>query len=400
MGVPLIRMTTVKPTIDALRQRALAEVAHQADRLKAIAVELHANPETGLNEHRASALLAGTLELQGFTVQRGIAGMATAFRAVHGHAGPGIALLAEMDALPELGHACGHNIIGAAAVGAALALRHTLPPDAARIVVFGTPAEEQGIGKVDLIEQGCFADVDFAMMIHPSSRRKVIKLYLGLVKVRFFFTGRSAHAAAYPEEGINALDGVIQTFNAVNALRQQFRQDIRVHGIITDGGVAPNIIPARAACFFYIRAEDLTMLHEVKERIIACAEGAARATGCTLAVEEDRRVLAPFRVNRTFSDLYAAQLGYLGLAESDSPSDRNRGSSDIGNVSQVVPTIHPHVPIGDGIHIHTPGFAAAAGSERGGEAVLEGARAMALTALELALSPEVRNGITNDKYGY
>ena len=365
----------------------------QADLLRGIARQLHADPESGLCEYRSSALLSAVLEEQGFAVQRGIAGMVTAFRAVRGDEGPAIALLAEMDALPELGHACGHNIIGAASVGAALALRHTLPSGAARIVVMGTPAEELGIGKVDLIEQGWFNDIDFAMMVHPSARRKITKYYLGLAKVRFTFSGKSAHAAAYPEEGVNALDGVIQTFNAINALRQQLRQDVRVHGIITDGGVAPNIIPARASCHFYVRAEDLSMLYEVKRRVIACAEGAALATGCSLTVEREKRVMAPFRVNAAFAGLYAAQLGYLGLAESDSPSDRNRGSSDIGNVSQVVPTIHPHVPIGSGIHIHTPEFAAAAGSERGGEAVLEGARALALTAIDLCFLPGLRDEI-------
>ena len=193
------------------------------------------------------------------------------------------------------------------------------------------------------------------------------------------------------------MDGVIQTFNGVSALRQQLRQDVRVHGIVTDGGIAPNIIPARAACYFYVRAEDLPMLHEVKRRIIACAEGAALATGCTLVTEEERRVMAPFNVNEPFADLYRTQLHLLGLTEADSPSDRGRGSSDIGNVSQIVPTIHPHVPIGDGIHIHTPGFAAAAGSQRGGEAVLEGARAMALAAIDLALSPELRETIKKCK---
>lgn len=376
-----------------MKQRALSEVARQTDLLTAICRELHANPETGLNEHKSSALLANTLEQQGFTVARGIAGMATAFRAEYGTTGPVIALLAEMDALPELGHACGHNIIAAAAIGAALALRWTLPPDAARIVVLGTPAEELGIGKVDLIRHGYFRDIDFAMMVHPSARRKVTKLYLGLAKVRFTFFGKAAHAAAYPEEGINALDGVIQTFNGVNSLRQQLRQDVRVHGIVTDGGIAPNIIPARAACHFYVRAEDLAMLHEVKRRVIACAQGAALGTGCTLTTEEEPRVMAPFMVNELFADLYSDQLHLLGLKEADSPSDRGRGSSDIGNVSQIVPTIHPHVPIGDGIHIHTPGFAFAAGSKQGEEAVLEGARAMALTAIDLALSPELRERI-------
>lgn len=379
-----------------LKKQVLAEVARRSDEIRSLASELFGYAETGLNEHRSSALLADLLEEDGFCVERGIAGLPTAFRASYGTDGPAIALLAEMDALPELGHACGHNIIGAAAVGAALALRHTLPPAAARIIVFGTPAEELGIGKVELVEQGWFDRIDFAMMVHASSRRKVTKYYLGLAKVRFAFTGKSAHAAAYPEEGINALDAVIQTFNAVNALRQHLRQEVRVHGIITDGGVAPNIIPAHAACYFYVRAEDLEMLHQVKHQVIACAEGAALATGCTLTTEEDRRIMAPFRVNSAFADLYKTQLDYLGLAESDSPSDRNRGSSDIGNVSQVVPTIHPHVPIGDGIHIHTPGFAAAAGSERGGEASLEGARAMALVAIDLATLPEIRQEIKTD----
>lgn len=381
--------------VEILKEQALTEVAGLAQLLKEIALELHANPETGLNEHHSASLLTDTLERHGFTVSRGIAGMATAFRAGYGVAGPVIGILAEMDALPELGHACGHNIIAAAAVGAALALRRTLPSDAARIVVLGTPAEERGIGKVELIEHGYFRDIEFAMMVHPSARRTVTKLYLGLAKIQFTFNGKAAHAAAYPEEGINALDGVIQTFNGVNALRQQFRQDIRVHGIITDGGIAPNIIPARAACSFYVRAEDLTMLDEVKRRVIACAQGAALATGCMLEVAEEPRIIAPFLVNNPFAQLYSAQLRLLGLPEADNSASRGRGSSDIGNVSQIVPTIHPHVPIGDTIHIHTPDFATAAGSEQGGEAVLEGARAMALTAIELAFFPELRKMIKN-----
>ena len=384
------------PDKDTVKQQALAELERQAELVAGIAAELHAHPETGLTEHRSSLLMADTLERGGFAVRRGIAGMATAFRADSGTGGPVIALLAEMDALPELGHACGHNIIAAAAVGAALALRQVLPPGAARIAVMGTPAEELGIGKVELIAAGEFADIEFAMMVHPSSRRSVTKQFLGLAKLRFTFTGKAAHAGAYPDEGINALDGVIQTFNAINALRQQLRPDVRVHGIITDGGVAPNIIPERAACFFYVRAADLPMLHEVKRRVVACAEGAATATGCTLTVDEEKRVVAPFLVNRAFARLYAAQLLLLGLPEVESPADRGVGSSDIGNVSQVVPAIHPHVPIGDGLTIHTAGFAAAAGSARGGAAALEGARAMALTAIELALSPELREAIKNE----
>ncbi|WP_298270627.1 M20 family metallopeptidase [Geobacter sp.] len=376
-----------------MKREIVAFVERRKDDFCAIADELFRHPETGLDEVRSSALLAGFLVREGFRVTRGEAGLPTAFRAEYGEGEPAIVLIAEMDALPVMGHACGHNVIAAAAIGAAAALRSFLPADAARIVVLGTPAEEIGIGKVEMIRHGLFDDISFALMVHPSSRRYVIKEYLGLAKVRFTFFGKPAHAAAYPEEGINALDAVLQTFNAINALRQQLRQDVRVHGIVTEGGIAPNIIPERAAAYFYVRADDLAELERVKGRVVACAEGAATATGCRLQVEDDPRVLAPLKVNRTFSALYSAQLAYLGLQESDAPADKNRGSSDIGNVSQIVPTIHPHVPIGDGIQIHSEEFARATVSERGRAAVAEGAAALALTAVELVLRPEIREKI-------
>jgi metal-dependent amidase/aminoacylase/carboxypeptidase family protein len=230
-------------------------------------------------------------------------------------------------------------------------------------------------------------------MVHPSSKRQVLKMYLGLARLRFTFHGKAAHAAAYPEDGINALDGVIQTFNGVNALRQQLRQDVRVHGIITDGGVAPNIIPEKAACAFYIRADDLSEVERIRARVIACAEGAAIASGCRLEVEADERILAPLKINYAFSDLYSAQLAYLGLQEATASPDKNKGSSDIGNVSQIVPTIHPHVPIGDGVHIHSEEFARATISAAGKAAVVEGATALALTAAEIVLTPAMQKNI-------
>jgi amidohydrolase len=383
----------------AVKERIKDLVELRKGEITAIAEELYRSPETGLREFQSSALLSGILEREGFHLERGLAGMETAFRASWGGQGPTIAILAEMDALPEKGHACGHNIIAAAATGAAMALRYALPGEAARIVVLGTPAEEMGIGKCELIKAGFFRDVDFAMMVHPSSKRQVLKLYLGLAKVHFTFFGKAAHAAAYPEEGVNALDGVIQTFNGINALRQQVRQDVRIHGIITHGGIAPNIIPEKAACSFYVRADDLDEVARVKERVIACAQGAALSTGCRLQVDEDQRVLAPLKVNRTFYALYSQQLAYLGLPESAAPPDKNKGSSDIGNVSQVVPTIHPHVPIGEGIHIHSDAFARATISAEGKAAVLEGATALALTAAELAASPELRDAVRREFAG-
>lgn len=379
-----------------LKEAVRSLIEKRSKDLISISHYLYENPETGLKEEKAAELISSLLRSEGFRLEHHIAGMDTAFCAHYGDTGPCIALLAEMDALPELGHACGHNIIAAASVGAAIAVKSILPEGVARIKVIGTPAEELGIGKIELIKAGYFDDVDFAMMVHPSSRRYVIKAYLGLARIRFIFHGRPAHAAAYPEEGINALDGVIQTFNAINALRQQLRQDVKVHGIITEGGVAPNIIPARASCSFYVRAEELEQVVNVKERIIACASGAATATGCQLEIDADPRILAPFKINHPFAELYADQLKLLGLNEDEVAVNRNNGSSDIGNVSQIVPTIHPHVPIGAGINIHSSEFAEATVSPNGDSAVLEGAMALAMTAVDLAISRETREKITGE----
>lgn len=377
-------------------ERVVAAAKEISPEIIRIVHTLYENPETSLREVESASLLCKILESEGFAVTTPIAGMDSAFIARYGSGELKIAIIAEMDALPELGHACGHNIIAAAAIGAALTLRRVLPADAARILVYGTPAEELGIGKIEMIKAGCFDGVDFAMMVHPSSRRQVIKHFLGLAKIRFTFHGRPAHAAAYPEEGINALDAVIQTFNSVNALRQQTRQDVRIHGIITDGGVAPNIIPAKAACYFYVRADDLGELERVKGRVIACAEGAATACGCRLETESDPRVIAPMKILPSYYSIYSRQLALLGLEESNSPSDRNKGSSDIGNLSQVIPTIHPHVPIGEGINIHTTGFADATVTTRGELAAIEGATALALTAIEIISSPLWREKIINE----
>jgi len=361
-----------------------------APELLRIVHALYKEPELSLQEKNSSALLTGILRNNGFGIKQGVAGMETAFIGTIGSGTPSIALIAEMDGLPGLGHACGHNIIAAASTGAALILGKLLPAGSATIRIFGTPAEELGIGKIEMIKAGCFEGTDFAMMVHPSSRRQVIKHFLGLAKVRFTFHGRAAHAAAYPEDGVNALDAVILTFNSVNAMRQQTRQDVRIHGIITDGGVAPNIIPAKGSCYFYVRADDLKELERSKERLISCAKAAALATGCTLEIEDDPRVIAPMKILPSFYRTYSEQLALLGLEESAAPQDKNKGSSDIGNLSQVVPTIHPHVPIGEGINIHTEGFAAATVTKKGELAAEEGAVALALTAIELIFSPELR----------
>jgi len=377
-------------------EQVVAAAKFLSPELLRIVRELYDAPELPLMEKNAAALLTGILRNNGFEIKQGVAGMETAFIGTSGSGSPSIALIAEMDSLPGLGHACGHNIIAAASTGAALILNKLLPAGSATIRIFGTPAEELGIGKIEMIKAGCFEGTDFAMMVHPSSKRQVIKHFLGLAKVRFTFHGRAAHAAAYPEDGVNALDAVIQTFNSVNAMRQQTRQDVRIHGIITDGGVAPNIIPARGSCYFYVRADDLKELERAKERLISCAKAAAVATGCTIEIDEDPRVIAPMKILPAFYSIYSEQLALLGLEESGAPQDKNKGSSDIGNLSQTVPTIHPHVPIGEGINIHTERFAAATVSKRGELAAEEGAIALALTAIELIFSPARRADISKE----
>ena len=349
--------------------------------------------ELGLKEFRTSRTLAGFLEERGFRVERGIAGMETAFRAeyVFGKGKPAVAFLCEMDALPGLGHACGHNVVGVSSACAAAALA-AFGADrfrSGRIVTLGTPAEEMGYGKARMAEQGVFRGIDAAMMVHPSSRRHVAKGYLALHKIRFTYLGKASHAAAYPEHGINALDGVLLLFQGTAALRQHLPETVRVHGIVTEGGRAPNIIPERAQAYFYVRGENDAELAEAVRRVKECARGAAKATGCRLRMEEGPYTLSEMKVNPVLADGYRRAIALLGLPESGAPADKNRGSSDIGNVSQVVPTIQPNVPIsgGEKAEIHTRSFEEASRSPSGVEGMMEGIRALALTGYELFSDP-------------
>lgn len=379
--------------MDRLRRNLLSE----ADALRPVAVrmlrEITGYAELSLREARTAGLLASFLEERGFRVRRGIAGMETAFRAdfALGRGKPAVAFLCEMDALPGLGHACGHNIAGVASACAAAALASfgagRLP--SGRIIALGTPAEEAGYGKARMIEEGIFRGIDAAMMVHPSSRRHVDKGYLALHKVRFTFFGKASHAAAYPEHGINALDGVLLLFQGVAALRQQLPDTVKVHGIVTEGGKAPNIIPERAQAYFYIRGATDGELADAVRRVRACARGAARATGCRLRMEDGPYTLSAMRINPVLAASYRRALALLGLRESGAPRDRNRGSSDIGNVSQAVPSLQPNVPISSGerVEIHTRSFAEATTGPAGIEGMMEGIRALSLTAYDLFADP-------------
>ncbi|MGE5246797.1 MAG: M20 family metallopeptidase [Verrucomicrobiota bacterium] len=381
--------------MDPERKKLLAVAQRLRPAASRMLHDITAFAELSLQEDRTSETLAAFLERKGFRVRRGVAGMKTAFRAEYpfGRGRPSVAFLCEMDALPSLGHACGHNIVGVASACAAASLAEYGRGvfRSGKVVVLGTPAEEMGYGKARMVEKNVFRGIDAAMMVHPSSRRHVAKGYLALHKLRFTYHGRPAHAAAYPEHGINALDGVLLLFHGVSALRQQLPDTVRVHGIITEGGQAPNIIPERAKAYFYVRGEGEGELRDAVARVKACAAGAATASRCRLSVEEGPYTLSPMKVNPVLADAYRRALRLLDLEESGAPTNRNRGSSDIGNVSQAVPTLQPNVPVASGerVEIHTRAFAEATTKRSGIAGMMEGIQAMALTGYELFSDPSL-----------
>ncbi len=375
-------MSTVKEAISQAVDRL-------GDELEALSHQIHAHPELGYEEVKACAWLADFLDRKGFKVETGVAGVATAFRAtIETGAGPTVAILCEYDALPGIGHACGHNVIATSGAGAGAALaaaKAQLPKG--RILVIGTPAEEGGGGKVKLIQGGVFKDVDCAMMIHGFDRTLLHQDLLGIVRVTFEYTGKAAHASVDPWAGVNALDACIQTFNAISMLRQQVRPECRIHGIITSGGAAANIIPEYAAATFYVRAPRIDTMWELYKRVVACAEGAARAAGAGLKVIQPDTVYEPMNSNKVLLDLFAANMKTAGLAEGEPIPDR-LGSSDVGNVSQVIPTIQPMVAIAPlGTAIHSREFADAAVKPLARAGLLAAAKTMAMTTLDLLAEP-------------
>lgn len=365
----------VLTAVDALRQD-----------LEQLALDVHARPELAWHEHYASERLRTVLDQNGFDVEPNLCDLPTAFRATHAFtaSGPTIGLIAELDALPELGHACGHNLIGAAATGAAISLRQALSGRASgAIQVIGTPAEESGGGKIELLKRGAFEGLDAVMMFHPGARTMVRRGSLAASHLTMTFHGRAAHAATNPQDGINALDACIQTFNAINAMRQHFRDETRIHGIITMGGTAANIVPDLAKAEFTVRHRSALYLEDVKQKVLACARGAAASVGATVDIEEGE-FYAERKNNLPLADRFASHLERLGEAVKPPPELGGVGSSDFNNVSQVLPAIHTYIKIvPEGTSNHTPEFARAAASPEGLRAMLLGAKALALTAADL-----------------
>lgn len=377
-------------TIQQIKDRIAAEAKALHPRLIQMSQEIHANPELLFEERKAAALLTEELEEHGFEVQRGVAGLETAFVATYGSGEPVVGILAEYDALPKLGHACGHNLIAVWGVGAGIALKRALPDIQGTIKVIGTPGEEGGGGKVFMADDGVFNGLSAAMMMHPRDRTYLDRGSLAAARFTVEFFGKSAHASSAPEQGVNALDALLQVFFSISQWRQQLRPGSRIHGVITDGGDAPNIIPEYTAAKILVRANDQAYHDEMRERFREIVNAAALATGTRVEISEGVRYKQ--RVcNTALVETFGANLDALGVAHEVPAATAGVGSSDIGNVSQLVPTMHPYLAICEkGIGAHTPEFASAAASPRADELTATGATALAWTAADVLLRPQVR----------
>lgn len=367
------------------------EVKNLMKDLEGISKYLYENPELGNEEFKASKYLCDFLENHNFQVEKGICHIPTAFKATYDSKKPGakIAFLCEYDALPGIGHGCGHNLIAAMGVGGALGLKAVIDKIGGSIAVYGTPAEETCGGKVIMAEKNAFEGVTCAMIAHPSAATKESGSTLAMHALQFEFFGKTAHASGCPEKGINALDAVISTFNNINTLRQYISRTSRIHGIINEGGKAPNVIPDYASAKFYVRAATKKELEELSLKVISCARSAALSTGAELKVSNFEFSNDDLKTNSILSKAFNSNLKALGeeeIEKADAPS----GSSDMGNVSYKVPSIHPMIGMGDkNLAGHTIEFAACTQSEKGKEALFKGACALALTGYDVITNKEI-----------
>lgn len=375
-----------------------AEIHSKQTFLEQLALTIGEKPELGFEEVEASRLLSGALEEGGFQITRSIAGLETAFRGTCGQGRPNIALLCEYDALPDVGHACGHNLIGTASVGAALGLAPFMEELGGTVTVLGAPAEETGGGKVILVNAGVFQDIDAALMFHPAAQNLLMATTNALDAYEFVFTGKAAHAADSPEEGVNALDGVIALFNGINALREHLPEGVRIHGIISEGGTAPNIVPARAVARFYLRAPKREILDEVAAKVLKVAEGAAVMTGAQVAWEQFELSNDNMTPSQALALAFGANLQRLGITDIQEFAT-SKGSSDMGNVSRVVPAIHPYLSIGHGVVAHTVEFAQASIGPRGVATAVLAAEALAHTVVDLLTNPTLLQAAQDEHRG-
>ncbi len=380
--------------LDDLKNEICRNIDAMRAALVAVSRDIHAHPELAFQEHYAHDLLTASLRDAGLKVTPGAYGLATAFEAEFGaDSGPHVALLAEYDALPGIGHACGHNLIATSALGAALALHGIAAKLPGKVRLLGTPAEEGGGGKELMARQGAFAGVDAAMMIHPAGVNLATMRCIAISMVTVSYHGVSSHASAMPERGVNALDALITAYNAIAMLRQHIRQTERIHGIITKGGDAPNIVPEFASGNFCVRAKNMKDLNALKPRVLACFEAGARATGATLKVEWGDVDYLDLNTNWPIADRFQANAESLGrefLALEKLPASA-AGSTDMGNVSHLAPSIHPMLACAPPhISIHNPEFARYAGSESGDQTAIDGAKTLAMTVLDYLFDGNLR----------
>ena len=375
-----------------------AAVDAESSALSDLALKLHANPELRFEEHRAAAWIGDLVEARGFTVERGIAGMPTSFRARSGKSGgPKVAILAEYDALPEIGHACGHNLIAASAVGAFFAIAKVAEKLGGEAILLGTPAEEGGGGKIKLIDDGAFEGVAAAMMFHPFDRDLLAHPALANAYVSLDFHGTPSHAAAAPHEGKSALTACMDAFRLIDGQRVHFKDGVRVHGYITRGGVAVNIIVEHASAEFSVRARDAAELARVQKIVERCAHAAAMASDVRVDVKS-RAGYRDMKNNMAIAKKFGAHFSELGRKPRDVDARVGAGSTDMGDVSYVVPSIHPYCAVVDegGPLIHTREFAQASKSTRGIETALTVSKAMARTAAEIMSDPQLREQMNDE----
>jgi amidohydrolase len=375
--------------IDKLKDGIAQDIDARIPQLEELSRNIHDNPETSMKERRATAWLTAFLKENGFKVEMGVSQLSTAFRAAYGKGKPVIGFLAEYDALAKVGHACGHNLIATSTVAAAVGAKRAVDELGGSIVVYGTPGEEGDAGKAIMAERGAFRDIDVAMISHPGGGNHVITNALACQTLEVEFIGKAAHAAADPESGINALEALILSYNAIDALRQHIKEKARIHGIITDGGEAPNIVPAHTAATFIVRAEDDAYLDILKERVLNCFAGAAAATGAELKYRWAGVRYAAMRNNLALAELFRQNMQTLGRPIPLGDANKFSGSTDVGNVSTLVPTIQPFVGIApDSVLIHGPEFREVAGTWEALNVLLDAAKAMAMTAADLLADPK------------
>lgn len=360
--------------------------------LQKLSRDIHANPELRFEEHKAAGWIAELLRARGFDVEQGIAGMPTALRARRGgEKGGRVAILGEYDALPEIGHACGHNLIATGAVGAFLAAAAVVEKAGGEVVFLGTPAEEGGGGKIKMIDAGVFEGIEAAMMFHPWDRDVLAHPALASVWIAMTFKGAPSHAAASPHEGKSALQACMDTFRLIDGQRVRFKDGVRVHGYITNGGQAVNIIPELAACEFSVRARDTEELTRIRAIVERCAQAAAMASEVNVELVT-RQGYRDMKNNMAIARRFGAHANTLGRKPRESDPTVGAGSTDMGDVSHVVPSIHPYLAIVDEGEsmCHEHRFAAAAGSDRGFLTALDAAKALAKTAVELLVDEDLR----------